>query len=324
MIVDGQNCFVKGKLLILEDENRVIKRLVNSIAKLKIIKFDVARNLDQYIDLLNKESYDASSLDLKLDRYRLTEKIITTIRDISPQTTRIVYSAHDEEFTKANKAGADTCVLKSNISSDDFIIKLKKGVSTGINRKIYSRLRTHKVDKLPIIPRGISSSEKIENSLKNKAVQSCSKLRKRRNNDYMLEDLLKRKGWWANFNFQTYFKMTLIEKFIYLLRHSEINSDDAIIMLEAKNHTNLDLTSDISEILNKIDKRRLEMLFFIFSHNLKLSSFEINLLPFYLKAKNIYGESKIKPPWDNIGLYNYLLEDYDENLYNAYKWLRNL
>ena len=318
-------CFNRGKLIILEDKNRVISRLENTIKKTKNITYDIARDYNQYKAMLKKRKYDASSLDLDFKGYKLTELIINTLKNISPQTTRIVFSAYDDEFNVANKAGADACFQKGSISYDEYIIKLKEGVSKGIDREIYSYLRKLRVHDLPASQSGTKTSIQTDKRLKDKATQACFQSRAERNINFGLEDLLTRKGWCANFDFKNYFKKNKSQKLLLLAEYVDLNIDEICSLMNIKDDIKIiNFELDFKEHCNHVNGSRLNALFGILAHVLKISSYEIFLMPLYMRIKGLYKDCDNPPPWDKISLHNYLLNDLESGLFNAYRWLRSI
>lgn len=317
--------FCKGKVLIFEDEEKLIRRLTQSIQKNHSIIFHIARDISEFENYLSNEEPDTSSLDLCISQRKLTEIILNIIKRNAPRSCRVVYSAYDDEFEAARNFGADGCFLKGQISVDEYVAQLEKSVCTGINRKIYSHLRKKKITKLPIIKREITVPSSVEIKLKDSALSACYNARISRKSDFELEHLLKRRCWWANFDFNHYFRMQKSEKLQYLAGYAGLNADEIGVLLNIKHEkTETFETADFEIILKRVNKTRINALFTILSFLLKISSYELPLMENYMNATELYHKCHNPPPWDKIGLHKYLQSDTENGLFNAYQWLRSI
>ena len=67
---------------------------------------------------------------------------------------------------------------------------------------------------------------------------------------------------------------------------------------------------------------RTDRLLSVLAYALRLSEYEAKIMPNIVREKNLFTQSLDPPPWDRVGLQDYLFREEYRGIYTCLRWIR--
>lgn len=291
----------KARVFVLEDHEETVNCICKEL-RLDGKIVSVAKNMNQFEHLLKGEvKADACSIDWSINNRYIGAEALKKIKTHEKECGTFVYTAYPDQINTAFSEGADYALVKGFDNYDEYLLEAEKAVQLGLLRKISERLKELGC----LITSEVTPDKKEEEEAKIfKKAREIAFEKLLNGDDDTLIYLLKRRGWWKSFDSAHYSNLPFAEKLVYLLSNVQIKSEDITQILQCNK-------SDVQTILNdkKIPKKlqnKTERLLSILSYILRLSGYEPELMPYFWTVKKLFSGSLSSPPWDVVGLNEYL------------------
>lgn len=317
----------KAWVAVLEDDSGEAERIQEALEEDgKIV--EVFSDVEPFVEYIIAESpVDVGSIDWSVNDVSVGSSVLKKIREYEPVIGKVVYSVHAGEpkvQRDAKNNGADFIVEKSLKNIREYVATVEDAARIGLSRRIAIGLEEYEVFKPNFSLMGPPS---VDANLENRLYRVSRKLVY----DELLEkreskmlDLVKRRGWWKVFDPSRYSELHLLDKLSSLLNHAGVETEDVARIFELDGETARRLLSQEessqfhqSEIFREADK-----LLSIMAYVLRLSGYEPELMPYYWEKQGEFGGSLTLPPWDSMGLCNYLRELKRIGIENSINWIR--
>ncbi len=312
---------------VLEDDSGEAERIQEALEEDgKVV--EIFSDVKPFVDYLITESpVDVGSIDWSVNNVSVGSSVLKKIEEYEPVIGKVVYSVHAGESKvrqDAERNGADFIIEKSLRNIHEYVAKVEEAAQIGLSRRIAVGLKEYEVFKPDF---SLMSPPPVDADLENRLYGASRKLvyeelLKKREGKML--DLVKRRGWWKVFDPLRYSELHLMDKLSLLLEYAGVETEDVARILEidgeaAKKLLNQDESQEFyrSEIFREADN-----LLSVMAYVLRLSAYEPELVPYYWKKQGEFAGSLILPPWDSMGLNNYLRESKRIGIENSIDWIR--
>jgi DNA-binding response OmpR family regulator len=319
------------RVLVLEDDDKVWRERIRKRLVSEGMMCDAVRDLGQFTALLQREDYDVASIDWKLERIReegadeYGGNVLAQLKEKNPAMGRVVFSAYmgnEHDKKEAFFLGADCVVEKHAISEDDEYVKaVLNAARLKFFRRVFRRLN-------PDDPREVELSNKLsdeqEQELYSQALRVliASYLEGEEDGDLMNE--LERRGIVSRFDSPSYLNLPFFGKLAKLLSYVRVTPTELARILEVEVETADALLRGTNDPqISDLKRQGAYWLASILEFVLRLSDDKPTLMSGFWQAQHLYAESRNIPPWDELGLGNYLASNGTKGLEKAVRWIRS-
>jgi CheY-like chemotaxis protein len=311
---------------VLEDDSGEAERIQETLeedGKVVEIFSDVA----PFVEYISTESaVDVGSIDWSVNNTYVGSSVLKKIREYEPVIGKVVYSVHAGESKvqrDAKNNGADFILEKSLRNIHEYAAKVEEAAQIGLSRKIARGLVEYGV----FNPDFSLMTPPVDPDLKNRLYKVSRKLvydELLENRESKMLDLVKRRGWWKVFNPVQYSELPLLDKLSFLLECSSVGTEDLACILEIDEKAVIRLFNqdESKEFYQREIFREIDNLLSIMAYVLRLSGYEPELMPYYWEKQGEFAGSLSLPPWDSMGLSNYLRESKRVGIENSINWIR--
>jgi DNA-binding NarL/FixJ family response regulator len=317
----------KARVVILEDEPSVARRLEAKLQELGNIEPSVVSNMRELAKIVEADEFDAASIDWELHNVHKGPEAIELLGTAQPDAATVVNTKHEVEG-KARHLKVDA-FLRKDKDLDPFMITMNKAIRLGLARRISKSLRSLNQSGLPDLSPGREDmiTEAAEGVIHDKARHTVFEVKLSDRFDDSIDhltNLLQRRGWWEDFDVQRYTRKSNREKLKSLVTCAKISTDELSKILEVDSHVaetlnaNSEVTLDSRALFEREDDL-LSILAFV----LRLSHYDPELVPHFWRVKNFYQGSLDSPPWDALGLSEYLTANGQSGLIESLTWIRS-
>lgn len=325
---DSSSAIKRAKVVILEDEPKVAQRLEAKLQELGNVEPSVASDMREFKKMIEADQFDAASIDWEVHSVYKGPEAIELIDTTQPDAAKVVNTKHEVE-SEARDLKIDAFLRKQK-DLKLFQKTMKNAIRLGMARRIAKSLQPFNPSGLPDLSPGRVEmiTEAAENVIHETARRKALELKISDNFDESVErltDLLQRRGWWEHFDVQTYTKMSKRDKLKNLIRCAKITPEELAQILEVEPRTAETLTPNEDQI--GLDSRTLlereDELLSILAFVLRLSQYDPEMLPYFWRVKNFYTGSLDSPPWDELGLSEYLKTNGQSGIIESLTWIRS-
>jgi hypothetical protein len=140
----------------------------------------------------------------------------------------------------------------------------------------------------------------------------------------LLEDLLQRRGWWQTFDLNGFVRLPWQRKLEQLIHPLDLDSGRLSVILGVSEESAGGLVQ--GEIprygLERDEMDRVDCFLSVLAHVLRISQYEVEMMPYYWSVRGLYENSTRCPPWDQQGLGVFLVNKGPSGLTEALSWIR--
>lgn len=304
--------------MVLEDHNETVDCICKELRRDgKVVS--VAKNISDFEHLLNSEvSADACSLDWSINGRDAGSEALALIKKQDMDCGTLVYSVYKDKLEVALSEGADFVLRKEVDNYDEYLIEAEKAIQLGLLRKISNRLRELGC----VISFESEPNEEDEPEIFELARKIAFEKASAEEDDEIIH-LLKRRGWWKSFDAHSYSNLPFTEKLNLLFSYVGVEKEDIaqIFQIDMRDAEIMVNEKKIPEQILKKADRMLSILAFL----LRLTYYEPELMPYFWTVKRFFQGSLNAPPWDSVGLYEYLKNSKEDNdtIEKSLFWIRN-
>jgi CheY-like chemotaxis protein len=319
----------RAKVVILEDEPQVAKRLESKLNELGNIEPQVVSDMQAFAKVIEADRFFAASIDWELHSVYKGPEALEMLEAFQPDAATVVNTRHEVE-DEAKRLKVDAFLTKQR-NLNLYAEVMDRAVRLSYARLIAKSLQFLEVRGLPdLSPGGI---EKITDAAetvihdKGRSAVLDAKLADRPDDRIdALTDLLKDRGWWEHFDVIKYTALSQPEKLRTLIACAQITNDDLAAIL--------DISPQVAEKLNAGETskvfdseeltERYDVLLSILGFFLRLSDYDPELVPFLWREKQTYENcgSLARPPWDKMGMSDYLKKYGPKGMSKSLTWIR--
>jgi DNA-binding NarL/FixJ family response regulator len=319
---------MRAKVVILEDEPGVAARLKSKLHELGNIEPSVVSDMQTFANVVKGEQFDAASIDWEVHDVAKGPEAIQLLNAAQPDAATVVNTKHEVE-NAARHCKVDAFVRKE-VNLESFGQVIEKAARLGLARQIAKSLRTFDMIDLPDLSPGRTEmiTEDAENIIHEKSRTTAIKAKLSDRPDDRVEvltELLQRRGWWEIFDVVEYTAMSKIEKLKTLVACAGISPDDLAAILEEalSKERILERNRDRSDFCALMDRE--DDLLSILAFVLRLSDYDPQIVPLVWREKRVYKKcgSLDRPPWDEMGLADYLKENGQSGIIESLTWIRS-
>jgi hypothetical protein len=137
-----------------------------------------------------------------------------------------------------------------------------------------------------------------------------------------MRELLATRGFWSAFDVREYYLLAKPQKLRRLLRFARVSPVKLSEILRIDRHRAEFLLAEESDGDNDCLIQSEDHLLSVLGFVLKMSNYEPELMPTFWESVDYFKDSDSAPPWDTIGLQNYLASS-ALGLNEALKWVRS-
>lgn len=319
----------RAKVVILEDEPQVAKRLESKLSELGNIEPQVVSDMQAFAAAIESDQFFAASIDWELHSVYRGPEALDLLAEAQPEAATVVNTKHQVE-NEAKRRNVDAFLTKQR-NLKLYAEVMDRAVRLTYARLIAKSLQSFEVHGLPdLSPGGIEKiTDAAESAIHDKGRSTVldAKLADRPNDRIdALTDLLKDRGWWEHFDVIKYTALSHSEKLKTLIACAQITTDDLATMLDISPQVAAKLNAgeasrgrDSEELTQRFDEL-LSILGFV----LRLSDYDPELVPFLWREKQTYENSGslARPPWDKLGLSDYLKKCGPKGISKSLSWIR--
>jgi DNA-binding NarL/FixJ family response regulator len=319
----------KAKVIILEDEPSVAQRLEAKLQEMGNVEASVVSDMQSFQKSIEGERYDVASIDWELHNVYKGPEAIQLLDDAQPEAARVVNTKHMVE-AEARHYNVDA-FLHKQVNLDPFALTIGLASRLGLARQIMKLLlKTFNLDNLPDLSPGRDEiiNEEAEDVICNEARVTALRLKvtdQFGENLDMLTELLLVRGWWESFDVKAYTKLSKREKLKQLVECAQIKASELAQILEVEPRLAQTLTPD--EVGVGIDSlnliQREDELLSILAFVLRIADYDPELVPHFWRIRHMYKESLDRPPWDELGLADYLKANGRAGIIESLTWIRS-
>ena len=292
---------------------------------------DVASDIEEFKSNLQRNTYDASSVDWNVNDVYLGPVALRQLAANDPQAGKVVFSvlASDPKIKREAIAGGADFVLEKPPTEDydEYLATIENAAQLGLSRRIAKCLadmgRWPKEKSSPQFwkfPVEASIESELRAAIPNAIIETIGTSEE---GDIM--ELAKHRGWLQVFDHDYYAELPEARKLRELILYVGTSTEDVAKILN--------VTPDVVESLLEGDElshpdheqieEHADKLLSILAYVLRLSTYQPELMSYYWTAKNLFPDSLSKPPWDHVSLANYLRCNQIAGVNDALLWIRS-
>lgn len=289
---------------------------------------ETVENLDTFSETLRRGDYDVASIDCVVNDVNIQDEALWLLKEGDPNIGKIVFSAYvgDPRITReAEFWGADYVIEKRAMNNEEYVRAVQEAARLSFFRRTENYLRT--LGRWPpALGEGRSNelSDEREGMLYTEARDALTASFLAGEEDRVLLNLLKRRGALREFNSRRYVSLPFHAKLAELLGYAHVSQEELSQILEIDSVTAEQFLSYEEEpSLNDQTRQSVYWLASILDFFLRLANDEPDMMLGFCTAKNLYTESRNIPPWDSVGLLDYLTTNGAAGLEKSLRWVRS-
>lgn len=308
-----------ASVAVLEDHEQTAKSIREELQR-DGKEVEVATSLAEFENLIRgKGRFDVCSIDWKIGERYIGNSALDLIERYKREAGKVVYSVYvDQGPIRADdvQGRADFVLKKRGENYGAYREKVEQAAKLGISRQISRRL-----DELGR-PLSISftPTPDEERTLLEESRRAAKRLVLAGDEDELLH-LLRRRGWWIQFNVAAYPDLPAEEKLLLLLSYAGAGEEDVRQILQCTPAEARALLADhrIAEGLARSADEMLSVLAYL----LRLSGYEPELVSHYWTVTGLFDGSLSSPPWDTTSLRDYLKSSGVAGIREVLYWIRS-
>lgn len=309
------------RLLIVEDEPRVVGRLDKLLRSDRDESIDFAATMEESLHKIEHFVYDAISVDWELGSIYCGPEILGAIGCSQPDVASIVLTKHHSIAEQAAAGGAVRCLAKG-----PSFVQYRKALDFGFRlthaRRIGRTMREvapHCGELLDLSP--CSFNENTEVALCRSARRAVVEGVRNGMPVQELSQQLKERGWWSGFDPLAFVSLGRWDKLLELWSYVE---EDVAVMGRI---VELDLAGEGqkcrghgvgAEALPEVADMLMTVVHYVF----RIADYNEDLMKHLWVARERFDGSNERPPWDRAGLRDYLLAEKSEGVRKCVLWIR--
>jgi DNA-binding NarL/FixJ family response regulator len=314
-----------GTVAILEDESPVSSELEHEISALGYNVVGVADSLPDFEGVVKTSKPDAVSIDWRIGNYDQGPEALGFVTREHEDSGRVVYTKHRNRARDARKWGADEVVIKgdASVGLSEYLRSLTRVIKLGLLRGIVRCLVEVGAAAGLAASRALTS---LDSEAEIFAISRRVVMEKRRSgkDSRDLRLLLERRGWWLTLDVRGFVKLPWEKKFEHVARPVGIDSNAVAVILgmreEVAGHL---LHGELPPRgFDRDQMERVDSFLSVLAHVLRISQYEIEMMPYFWNVQGLYDGSLRPPPWNRDGLGEFLLEKGPAGLTDALTWIR--
>jgi DNA-binding NarL/FixJ family response regulator len=314
-----------SSVAILEDEPSVSEDLNREISSLGYSVVGIADNLESFETIVNESNPDAVSIDWSIHGVDQGPDALGFMRREHSSCGLLVYTKHKGRVQGARNWGADEIVIKRSGSAglDDYMDSIRRAARVGLFRRIANCLTDLGVA-VALTLAQLTRPLDHERELFDLSRRTFINRRAEGENPVKLRYLLLRRGWWQAFDLRSFVVLSPSRKLEQLIGPLGLDPPAIAVILgiSEESASNLMLGEIPSHGLKREELERVDCLLSVLAHVLRISQYEIEMMPYYWTTKGLYGAAAKQPPWDKQGLCDFLTEKGPSGLADALYWIR--
>lgn len=283
---------------------------------------DTVANLRSFNELLRQKSFNVAAMDNCFYGVDNRDSFLPDLRKRFPSMGQVVHSASSDKEAKSIELGADAFVSKLK-SMPELQAAMGEVLQIGYLRQLEEVLRELGYADFPVIEaQSLAEAEKFFYE-KSRYVALTHLLNYK--GDAGLRKLLNDRGWWQSMDKDAYAKRKKYQKLNQLIdyvkaSHAEISQIIGIPELEVDKYLSQGQfdTSYGQNVLDAFDR-----LLSVLAYILRLTVYEPELMPHFWRVKDYFKNNYTQPPWDDVGLAEYLKTQKHNGLTTALYWIRS-
>lgn len=313
----------------LDDEQEEVERIEVALAVFDKVKFEYANDYRGFIELMERHSFDAVSIDWQFPfGINKGPQLLDFLSKHYPDVGKVVYTRFQEFEDEALYRGADAYLVKPlDDDMSEYRTTMIEAARLGLARKIVRRMRELGQEGLPELPSGKLLNSENESIIFGRVKEFIRDQRLKRREDEIMNELLRRRGWNFGVDFDpgAYARQPWRHKIIQLAHYVEITPEDMAQILGIPDLSKVKILLGLEE--GEVSDRPLlelaDRLLSVLGYVLRLSEYEPGKMPMYWKIKDLYENSFEPPPWNRLGLKNFLINSGPQGLYESLIWIRS-
>lgn len=309
-----------ARVFVLEDHDETANCICKELRRDgKIVS--VAKNMKEFESLLASDvKPDACSLDWNINKRDVGSEALAKIKSREKECGTFVYTVYEDKIEQALTEGADFALEKNFDNYDEYLTDAEKAIRLGLLRKISKRL--NELGCFVASEFTPDTKEEKESEVLNQARKIAFEKAINGEEDELFH-LLKRRGWWKSFDIAYYSNLPFAEKLVSLLNYVRAKEEDITQIFQCSK-SNAQIILNDKKIPETIVKKA-DNLLSILAYILRLSDYEPELMSHFWTVKKLFRGSLNSPPWDSVGLYEYLKSSKKDNntIEKSLFWIRN-
>jgi CheY-like chemotaxis protein len=315
----------KIRVLVLEDD-QVLLDLIHTALYPYVEECVTVKNLTEFEEALHLGSYDVASIDWQFEAGELGSQALSLLGD-DREIGKVIFTNYASEPAVQNEAaywGVDFIVEKRGINNEEYVRAVREAARLCALRRISNRLRhLGRLTGAPGEGRPEELSDEAERMLISEARAAVVSSFWERKEDMGLMNLLKRHGEWQSLEASHYAKKPFHAKLAELLRYVGMTPEELARILGVETDVaHAILMGEEDPPVDEETQRRIYQLASILSYVLRVARNEPELMHEVWTKKDLHRDSSDPPPWEPLGLRDYLKTEVDDGLEKALTWVR--
>jgi CheY-like chemotaxis protein len=312
-----------ARILIVEDDEPTAEMIRFKLSPLadKVVHRTVATATDAKAALA-EESFHAVSVDCTLmGGLHSGPAVLKAIATAQPTAGRMVYAQCHQQSCLTFLREADEFLPKNGAAPEAFEEGMSRVIRLGYRRKIHGVLAS--ILKPEQLPDFASVNDDV--TLRSLSRQAAQEDAGSDNGRRALLALLHERGWWRLFVAAEFARKGWSGRLAELLGYVGITPAELASVIRLPN------TDVAQELLDGTTRERIDVsalegadrLLSILSYLLQLSAYQPERMKEHWVASGTYARSSNKPPWNDLGLREYLIRQGPAGLEESLVWIRS-